>query len=122
MGIKARRDLRNIVATYDVNIPQDILDYMGTSTNYIFISRDSERNVYVIFNKNSPYQIDAGAFCWIMKIDKDMNATAYKFTNNVGEELRLDNSRRITFVGDYLWTYTFNSPYVLYGIKYSDST
>lgn len=122
VGIKDRRDLRNVVATYDVDIPQDILDYMGTSNNYTFISRDSERNVYIIFNKSSLDRLNAGAFCWIMKIDKDMNATAYKFTNNVGKELRLDNSRRITFDGDYLWTYTFNSPYVLYGIKYSDST
>ena len=122
VGIKARRDLRNIVATYDVNIPQDILDYMGTSTNYIFVSRDSERNAYVIFNKNSPYLIDAGAFCWIMKIDKNMNATAYKFTNNVGRRLRLDNSKYITFDGDYLWIYSYDSPSYLYGIKYSDST
>ena len=121
VGIKARRDLRNIVATYDVNIPQNILDYMGTSTNYITISRDSERNVYVIFNKSSSYKINAGAFCWIMKVDKDMNATAYKFTNNVGESLRLEN-KYITFDGDYLWIYPYNSPYYLYGIKYSDST
>lgn len=122
VGIKSRRDLRNIVSTYDVNIPQDILDYMGTSKNYISISRDSERNVYVIFNKSSSVVINAGAFCWIMKIDKDMNATAYKFTNNVGELLRLDNEY-ITFDGDYLWTYSdSNRPYYLYGIKYSDST
>lgn len=121
VGIKARRDLRNIVATYDVDIPQDILDYMGTSTNYIFVSRDSERNVYVIFNKSSSNSLGAGAFCWIMKIDKDMNATAYKFTNNVGRPLRLDN-KYITFDGDYLWIYTNAKPYYLYGIKYSDST
>ena len=125
VGIKARRDLRNIVATYDVNIPQDILDYMGTSTNYILISRDSERNVYVMFNKKSPYDssaIRAGEFCWIMKIDKDMNATAYKFTNNVGKTLKLDNNEYITFDGDYLWIYSYDSPHYLYGIKYSDST
>ena len=122
VGIKARRDLRNIVATYDVNIPQDILDYMGTSNNYISISRDSERNVYVIFNKSSSNRINAGAFCWIMKIDKDMNATAYKFTNNVGKSLELD-SRYITFDGDYLWICAYDSGvYLLYGIKYSDST
>ena len=125
VGIKARRDLRNIVATYDVDIPQVILDYMGTSTNYILISRDSERNVYVIFNKKSPYDASAirsGEFCWIMKIDKDMNATAYKFTNNVGKTLKLDNNKHVTFDGDYLWIYTDDRPYYLYGIKYSDST
>ena len=122
VGIKSRRDLRNIVATYDVDIPQNILDYMGTSKNYISISRDSERNVYVIFNKSSSDTINAGAFCWIMKIDKDMNATAYKFTNNVGKSLTLD-SRYITFDGDYLWTCAYDSGvYLLYGIKYSDST
>ena len=124
VSIKDRRYLDKVIATYDVDIPQDILDYMGTSTNYITISRDSERNVYVIFNKSSSYAINAGAFCWIMKIDKDMNATSYKFTNNVGKALKLgtDYSQYITFDGDYLWIYSDSSPYYLYGIKYTDST
>ena len=121
VSIKDRRYLDKVIATYNVDIPQEILDYMGTSKDYILISRDSERNVYVIFSKSSLYQIDAGAFCWIMKIDKDMNATAYKFTNNVGKSLRLDK-RKITFDGDYLWIYSDRSPYYLYGIKYTDST
>ena len=124
VGIKDRKYLDKVIETYDVDIPQDILDYMGTSTNYITISRDSERNVYVIFNKSSSSKINAGVFCWIMKIDKDMNATAYKFTNNVGKALRLgtDYSKYITFDGDYLWIYSDSSPYYLYGIKYTDST
>lgn len=124
VSIKDRKYLDKVIATYDVDIPQDILDYMGTSTNYITISRDSERNVYVIFNKSSSSKINAGAFCWIMKIDKDMNATSYKFTNNVGKALRLgtDYSRYITFDGDYLWIYSDSGPYYLYGIKYTDST
>lgn len=124
VSIKDRKYLDKVIATYDVDIPQDILDYMGTSTNYITISRDSERNVYVIFNKSSSSKINAGAFCWIMKIDKDMNATSYKFTNNVGKALRLDTdySQYITFDGDYLWIYSDSSPYYLYGIKYTDST
>ena len=122
VGIKDRRDLRNIVATYDVDIPQDILDYMGTSKNYITISRDSERNVYVIFNKISEYELKAGAFCWIMKINKDMKAKAYKFTNNTGVSLIIGDTKLITFDGDYLWIYAYNSPYYLYGIKYTDST
>ena len=97
---------------------------MGKSTNYITISGDSERNVYVIFNKSSSNEIGAGAFCWIMKIDKDMNATSYKFTNTVGKALRLGTaySKYITFDGDYLWIYSDSSPYYLYGIKYTDST
>ena len=121
VGIKDRRDLRNIVATYDVDIPQDILDYMGTSTNYTIISRDSERNVYVIFNKSSSDSLSAGNFCWIMKIDKNMKATAYKFTNNTGSKLSIAKTI-IAFDGDYLWAYAYSSPYYLYGIKYSDST
>ena len=124
VSIKDRKYLDKVIATYDVDIPQDILDYMGTSTNYITISRDSERNVYVIFYKTRSDYISNGNFCWIMKIDKDMNATSYKFTNNVGKALRLgtDFSKYITFDGDYLWIYSDSSPYYLYGIKYTDST
>ena len=121
VSIKDRRYLDKVIAAYDVDIPQNILDYMGTSKNYTIISRDSERNVYVIFNKSAQNQLNAGAYCWIMKIDKDMNATAYKFTNNVGKLLSLDY-RYITFDGDYLWAYDWQSPYYLYGIKYADST
>lgn len=122
VSIKDRKYLDKVMATYDVDIPQDILDYMGTSTNYITISRDSERNVYVIFNKSSYATLKAGAFCWIMKIDKDMKATAYKFTNNTGVSLSTGDTTIITFDGDYLWTYANSAPYYLYGIKYSDST
>ena len=121
VSIKNSKYLKQVIATYDVDIPQDILDYMGTSTNYIFISRDSEMNVYIIFSKSSYEQLSSGAFCWIMKIDKNMKATAYKFTNNTGITLYIELSR-ITFDGDYLWMYAYNSPYYLYGIKYSDST
>ena len=122
VGIKDRRDLRNIVATYDVDIPQDILDYMGTSTSHVIPISDSlEKNIYIIFHKSSSYELNAGAFCWIMKIDKDMKATAYKFTNNVGAKLYLSRNY-ITFDGDYLWVQSYNSPRYLYGIKYSDST
>ena len=121
VSIKDRRYLDKVIATYDVDIPQDILDYMGTSKNYTIISRDSERNVYVIFNKSAQDRLNAGAFCWIMKIDKDMQATAYRFTNNTGVDLSI-RTDIITFDGDYLWAYASNSPYYLYGIKYADST
>ena len=122
VSIKDRRYLDKVIATYDVDIPQDILDYMGTSTSYITISRDSERNIYVIFYKTSSDYISNGAFCWIMKIDKDMKATAYKFTNNTGVSLSTGSTNIITFDGDYWWTYAYRSPYYLYGIKYADST
>ena len=122
VGINDRRDLRNIVATYDVDIPQDILDYMGTSTIRVIPVSDSfEKNIYMIFYKSSSYELNAGAFCWIMKIDKNMKATAYKFTNNVGVKLCLSREC-LALDGDYLWVLSYNSPYYLYGIKYSDST
>lgn len=122
VGIKDRRDLRNIVATYDVDIPQDILDYMGTSTSRVIPVSDSfGKNIYMIFYKSSSDELNAGAFCWIMKIDKNMNATAYKFTNNVGAKLYL-KLNCITFDGDYLWVQSYDTPSYLYGIKYSDST
>ena len=121
VSIKDRRYLDKVIATYDVDIPQDILDYMGTSTSYITISRDSERNIYVIFYKTRSDYISKGNFCWIMKIDKDMQATAYKFTNNTGVALKIEKNK-ITFDGDYLWLYAYNSPYYIYGIKYADST
>ena len=122
VSIKDKEYLDKVVATYDVDIPQDIFDYMGTSTSYTIVSRDSlERNVYVIFNKSSSNSLDANAFCWIMKIDKDMQATAYKFTNNTGVLLYL-NTNYITFDGDYLWIWAYKSPYYLYGVKYTDST
>ena len=124
VSIKDRRYLDKVIATYDVDIPQDILDYIGTSKSYAITSRDGERNVYVIFIKSSSYkpELNAGEFFWIMKIDKDMQATAYKFTNNTGVSLSLGNTDSITFDGDYFWTYTYSAPYYLYGIKYADST
>lgn len=121
VSIKDRKYLDKVIATYDVDIPQEILDYMGTSTNYTIVSSDIERNVYVIFNKASSISLSAGAYCWIMKIDKDMQATAYKFTNNTGVVLYIGTDC-IVFDGDYLWIYDLNSPYYLYGIKYTDST
>lgn len=124
VSIKDRKYLDKVIATYDVDIPQVILDYMGTSTGYIDISRDSERNVYVMFRNSASYiqnTLDPSDFCWIMKINKDMQATSYKFTNNVGERIYRD-CKHITFDGDYLWTQVCDSPYSLYGIKYTDST
>ena len=124
VSIKDRQDLRNVITTYDVDIPQDILDYMGTNKYKLNPISDSEGNVYVIFNKDTTYYsyyLSEGNFCWIMKIDRNMQATAYKFTNNVGRELYITR-RNVAFDGDYLWAFSSSSPYTLYGIKYSDST
>lgn len=121
LSIKDRRTLKNVVSTYDVDIPQDILDYMGTNTNYTYSLADVDGNVYIVFNKNNSENFSNGSFFWIMKIDREMKATAYKFINNTGKSL-YTNFNFVCFDGDYIWMYGYNSPYYLYGIKYADST
>ena len=121
VGIKDNNYFKEVMASYDVDIPQSILDYMGASTNYVTPISDSiNRNIYIIFNNGTDF-LAAGGFCWIMKVDKNMNATAYKFTNNIGIGLMIDR-RYTVFNGDYLWSYTYASSSKLFGIKYSDST
>lgn len=130
VGLKDYKSLNNVIETYDVDIPQDILDYMGTSTQCAVTSTDGiDRNIYVIFTKTDTISLGAGAFFWIMKIDQNMQATAYRFDNNIGKDMRIFYNRPslpmsymdyYTFNGDYLWVY--DDDYYLYGVKYADST
>lgn len=125
VGIKDTCNLKNVIDSFEVDIPQDILDYMGTSTATIIPVGDSfKRNIFLIFNK-STNTIANGSYCWIMKIDKDRNVTAHKFTNNVNESLTLrtltTSRSSYTINGDYLFVTGYSSD-KLYGIKYSDST
>ena len=120
IGIKERLLLNQVSETYDIDIPQDILTYMGTRTNLVYINADTDGNVFVVFNTGGS-TLNNGSFCWIMKIDRERNVTHYKFTNNVGTKL-VFKRRYIVFNGEYLFAYTKNTPYKLYGIKYSDST
>lgn len=125
IGIKERLLLNQVVETYDIDIPQDILTYMGTNKYTAVINSDIDGNVYVMFCKMSAkadnFRLSAGTFCWIMKIDRKMNATAYKLTNNVGKTLTFSR-RESVFEGDYIWLFESNSPYNIYGIKYADNT
>lgn len=125
VSIKDSQNLNKVIDRFEVDIPQDILDYMGTSTATIIPVGDSfNRNIFLIFNKSTS-AIANGSYCWIMKIDKDKNVTAHKFTNNVNEKLSLrtltESRKNYTINGDYLWVAGYNSD-KLYGIKYSDST
>lgn len=120
VGIKERLLLNQVAETYDIDIPQDILTYMGTSTKLVYINADTDGNVFVIFNTGGGY-LNNGSFCWIMKIDRERNVTHYKFTNNVGSTISFER-RKMVFNGEYLFVYTNNRPIKLYGIKYSDST
>ena len=119
----------NILATYDIDIPQAILDTSGTNKYGTILFSDNDGNIFMVFGRTSAdnnfndnfFTLPNNVYVWIMKIDRDMQVTAYKFTNNTGNTLYV--SRKTTvFDGDYIWTYTYNSPYTLYGIKYSDST
>ena len=119
----------NILATYDIDIPQDIIDFVGTYKYGTIPFSDNEGNIFMVFGRTSSdsdfndnyFSFRNNSYVWIMKIDRDMQVTAYKVTNNTGNNLYV--SRKTTvFDGGYIWTYTDNSPYTLYGIKYSDST
>lgn len=120
ISIKERLLLNQVAETYDIDIPQDILTYMGTRTALVYINADTDGNVFVVFNTGGS-TLNNGSFCWIMKIDRERNVTHYKFTNNVGSTINFNRSKMV-FNGEYLFVYTYNSPYKLYGIKYSDST
>lgn len=120
ISIKERLLLNQVAETYDIDIPQDILTYMGARTALVYINADTDGNVFVVFNTGGD-TLNNGSFCWIMKIDRERNVTHYKFTNNVGSTIYFNRSTMV-FNGEYLFVYTYNYPYKLYGIKYSDST
>jgi hypothetical protein len=116
-------DTGYIIETYDIDIPQEILDY-GASNDYVQVVTDSiARNIYIVFAKS--YQTTAGSNFYVMKIDSNMVATAHKITNNTGVGLNTTrNSATLSmcFNGDYLWIQEYSGNYKLYGIKYTDST
>ena len=121
VSIKSDRTIKEIVETYDIEIPQVILDYMGTSKTELNAFCDFERNIYIMFNNSTSTTLNTNAFVWLLKIDRNMNATPYKVTNNTGKTLYL-NRLYMTINNDYLFIYDNNSPYGLYAIKCSDST
>lgn len=116
-------DAGYIIETYDIDIPQAILDY-GASNDYVQVITDSiNKNIFVVFAKS--YQVTAGSNFYVMKIDSNMTATAYKITNNTGVNLNTSRNASVLsmcFNGDYLWIQEYSGNYKLYGIKYTDST
>ena len=111
--------LHTIENSFEVNIPQDILTYMGNKTNYVSIKGDATTgNVFVMFSTTGIDTLNSGKSIWIMKIDKNRNVTSYNFTNNLSSSIRLA-SNYIAFNGDYIWCQASDK---LYGIKYADCT
>lgn len=124
VGIRDSKYLNKVIDSFEVDIPQAILDYMGTSVGNVMPAGDTNGNIYLIFNKDKWSWLGNGSYYWLMKIDKDRNVSAYKLVNNTGEDIMLGDLSyrdRFTFNGDYLWV-VGRSSYCIYGIKYSDST
>ena len=120
------KDYQNIdksqaLETYDIDVPQEILDYMGTSKDKTLINADAyEKSIFITFNKSGDY-IRKSSFAWVMKIDENMTATAYKITNNTGYDIYAGDNDKILYHNGYAWV-ILNGIYKLVGIKYTDST
>lgn len=135
VGLTDYNYVNSLIASYDVAIPQDILDYMsaGSGSYYLDIvapvADGNKREIFIIFSKNATSCAN-GKFFWLMKIDKDMQATSHKITNNTGYNIynmalapRNNYYNNCAFDNDYFWCWIQkNGNYNLVGIKYADST
>lgn len=135
VGLTDYNYVNSLIASYDVAIPQDILNYMSAGSgsyylNYVApVADGNKREIFIIFSKNTNSCAN-GNFFWIMKIDKDMQATAYKITNNTGYniyktamQVNFDKNNHYAIDNDYFWCWLQkNGSYNLVGIKYADST
>ena len=135
VGLTDYAYVNKLIESYDVAIPQDILNYMSNGSgsyyvNYVAPVADAnKRDIFIIFSKNTNSCAN-GNFFWIMKIDKDMQVTSYKITNNTGYniyktamQVNLDGNNHYAIDNDYFWCWLQkNGSYNLVGIKYADST
>ena len=135
VGLTDYNYINSLIKSYDVAIPQDILNYMsaGSGSYYVKwvapVADANKREIFIIFSKNTDSCAN-GNFFWIMKIDKDMQATAYKITNNTGYNIYkttmqsyIDETNNYAIDNDYFWCWLQkNGSYNLVGIKYADST
>ena len=116
-------------------IPQDILNYMSAGSGSYYIDQvapladGNKREIFIIFSKNTNSCAN-GNFFWVMKIDKDMQVTSYRVTNNTGYDIYKvaiqtyeDGYNTFAIDNDYFWCWLRRgSNYNLVGIKYADST
>lgn len=126
VGLNDYDYLNNLIASYDVSVPQDILDYMGASIDYVSAVADAHtREIFIVFTKSG--SVSNGSFFWVMRIDKDMQATAHKVVNNTGYSIYDISNKQYynNFAVDngYFWCWLKKgNNYNLVGIKYTDST
>ena len=135
VGLTDYNHINSLIKSYDVDIPQDILNSMSAGSGSYYanfvapVADASKREIFIIFATNTNSCGNGGSF-WIMKIDKDMQATAYKITNNTGYNIHKimaqSNSDQYNYSAidnDYFWCWLQkNGSYNLVGIKYADST
>lgn len=135
VGLTDYAYVNSLIGSYDVAIPQDILNYMSNGSgsyyiNYVTpVADGNKREIFIIFSKNTDSCAN-GNFFWIMKIDKDMQVTPYKITNNTGYNIyktamqsSYDKCNYYAIDNDYFWCWLQkNGSYNLVGIKYADST
>ena len=135
VGLTDYNYINSLIKSYDVDIPQDIIDYMSNGSgsyyiNYVSpVADGNKREIFIVFSKNTD-NCSNGSFFWIMKIDKDMQVTSYRVTNNTGYNIYKvaiqaysDNHNGFAIDNDYFWCWLRRgSNYNLVGIKYADST
>ena len=135
VGLNDYSYINSLIKSYDVDIPQDIIDYMSYGsgsyyTEYICpVADGNKREIFIVFSKNT-LNCTNGNFFWVMKIDKDMQVTSYRVTNNTGYDIYKvaiqtysEDYNSFAIDNDYFWCWLRRgSNYNLVGIKYADST
>lgn len=112
---------RGVLEYWDIDIPSEILTYMGSSTNYAIAKCDPiSKNAYIMFNKSQ--SVSAGSYFYLMKIDKNRNVTTYRVYNNSDITLYIYKTGTF-FDGEYIYlgSYTYSDNGNVYKINYTNS-
>jgi hypothetical protein len=112
---------KGILEYWDIDIPSEILTYMGSSTNYAIAKCDPiSKNAYIMFNKSQ--SVSAGSYFYLMKVDKDRNVTTYRVYNNSNITLYIYKTGTF-FDGEYIYlgSYSGSDNYRVYKINYTNS-
>lgn len=121
IDISGNRNFSNIEQEWNLDIPQSILNYMNTKKDYLYIKGDAfTENIYIIFNTDASGYWNSGTTIWLMKIDKNKNASSYSLVNNTGKNIRFLKNNFV-FNGNYMWISDYSEKRLL-GINYTNSS
>ena len=112
---------KGILEYWDIDIPSEILTYMGTNTYYAIAKCDPiSKNAFIMFNESQ--SVSAGSYFYLMKIDKDRNVTTYRVYNNSNVPLYIYKTGTF-FDGEYIYlgSYSYSDNYGVYKINYTNS-